>query len=361
MFRKSTLALWLLAAIAFSTHRSALSQSDAIPVSLPSNNSVCWDRDTIERPQETFEEFIADVGIDGGFYTDFHISEAQSTLIGDKTYLVRTGEPIDVTLQQYSAEEASHPTRYLVLLDEQPISPLVNGEETERTFFDVTLTSDTIESFNITLPALEAGTHELVLVGIRDWETPPANTGTISLLGYRLTLIAGEPSSFDALTYDLLPTVGTDANGDYLQLLSLTVGEGTVQWSFPEPAVTLRSGEEFQFNVLTGYTQPSLSENSTLPLPVVSRFALLTFLDYEQVPVREEQNVLYGELELGTAYTRIPIVMGDIDPGEHDILVVKIDNPRIPLCLLPSQGVPDSYAFSRDIVHNRARLEVVSP
>lgn len=120
----------------------------------------------------------------------------------------------------------------------------------------------------------------------------------------------------------------------------------------------IRLNETFNFNVLTGYVSPQIPENTGLDPPQVSQLALLTFIDYQQVPVDEEQQVLYSEVVQNTAYVRIPISLpGFEEPGSHDLLVIKIDNPRVPLCVL--QGLPDGYLFSPQVYTNRAAIEVL--
>lgn len=332
-------------------------QDNAIPITPQPDQQTCWNQGEIQAPDETFEEFIAGVGQGHGIYTNFGPSRSEGTLIGWWTYHVNPNEEIELLLQLYSPEADPQHVRYLLLLDEQPLTDFVS--DLDAPFLDVILEQNTLESFNLTLPPLNEGIHEVILVGIEDIETPPDATGTISTFSFRLSLVAGQPSTTinQEIFFQELPAVGRVEENDYQQSLSLTLDDGLVQWSYPEPRIILKEGEPLHFNVLTGYAEPRIPTESNVKLPVVSRFALLVFLDYTQVPISAEHEVLYGQLSRGTAYTRIPISLENLERGIHDILVVKIDNPRIPMCIL--QGPPDGYSFPRDAVHNRAAVEVL--
>lgn len=190
--------------------------SDPLPVTPPPGGQLCWDHDIVTPPTQTFEEFIAVVGQSEGVYTNFRPTSPVS-LLGNSTYEVNPNEAVELLLQLYSSEASHHYIRYLLLLNEQQITGFV--PEIETPYLDVVLDPDSIQTFNLTLPLLEEGIHDVILVGIQDFNEPPESTGRISVFNFRLTLVVGNALPAE-LHYHSLLAVGKISAGDSFQQLS---------------------------------------------------------------------------------------------------------------------------------------------
>jgi hypothetical protein len=90
-----------------------------------------------------------------------------------------------------------------------------------------------------------------------------------------------------------------------------------------------------------------------------SRFALVAFLNYEPIQLQDEENALYIEVSNDTAYTRIPVeVTPNLPLGRYDLIVMRISNPRVPLCV--ARG-PEGDITNTLVRGWRVSVEVQSP
>ena len=80
---------------------------------------------------------------------------------------------------------------------------------------------------------------------------------------------------------------------------------------------TLSAGQASPFNVWVNNTQPT-----------TARMAVVALLDYEQVALADKQPALYGELA-GQSRADIAGSVAPSQPGQHELLVLLIENPYI--------------------------------
>ena len=88
-----------------------------------------------------------------------------------------------------------------------------------------------------------------------------------------------------------------------------------------------------------------------------SFFSLLLFVDYQQVEVAPGQMALYGRVDKDTAYARIPLELPPLAEGKHHLLVLGIDTPGVPVCIL--KGDPKGRILPNSIYGKLVGINVV--
>jgi|GEM_PF-2198685 len=332
-----------------------IAQDAAIPVTPQPDGQLCWSYTEAQLPnEETFEGFIDEIGMGNGIYTNYELVSPTIGLLGFGVYSSPDGGDISLKLQVYSPEERTQYIRYLLLINEKQFPIMLDGVET--LFLDAVLEPQQLLSYSISLPILEAGTHDIVLLTLPDVQSPPDSTGRLGISSHRLTLVVGQPTP-NLLDYQRPQAASNDSmEGGQLTLI---IGEALTQWSYPEPKHVLASGQPLEFNVLAGYSGKTVADQN-LPDPEISHFALLTFLDFVQVPIADNADVFYIEVDRDNNYSRIPIrldLTGINVEIDHEVLVVRIDYPRIPMCIL--QGPMDGYFLNYEATYNRAAFGIL--
>lgn len=332
-----------------------------LPETPSPDQNLCWDYDLVEPPSETFEQFIASVGQSRGVYTDFAPEGTDIRYLGNTTYGVEAGQSIELRLQLFTQEAEPQSIRYVLFHNESQLTLPVNGQL--QSTIDAHLVPNEIQTYVLTLPELKEGIHDLVLIGIQGFDQPPQATGTTSVFSFRRTLIAGHEAGLsyedNEIKYALLEAEEKMQNSGNSILLGLTLSADTlVQWSYPEPKATFTADDPISINVLAGYSAAFFDASTGLqPLPS-SRFALIALLDYQQVPLNSGNDVFYGEVLENTHFARVPITLDNPNQaGEHDLVMVRINYPRVPLCVL--SGPPDGYTLNSQAIHNRVRFEII--
>lgn len=337
-----------------------LAQNSDLTITPPPNQRLCWDYSLVEPPTETFEQFIASIGQGQGVYTNFAPTGANIRYLGDMTYGVEVGQPTELIFQLFTHEVEPKPIRYLLFHNESLLTLPVNGQL--QSMIDVRLAPNEIQTYVLTLPELEAGIHDIVLIGIQDFDQPPQATGTMSVFSFRRTLIAGDEKGLsyedDGINYSVLEAEEKIKSLDVSILLGLTLSnDTTIQWSYPQPKASFTPDKPITINVLAGYSAASFDASLGLKPLRSSRFALIALLDYQQVPLGSDTNVFYGEVPENTHFARIPITLANPNQmGEHDLVIVRINYPRVPICVL--SGPAEGYYISSQVIHNRARFEI---
>jgi hypothetical protein len=100
---------------------------------------------------------------------------------------------------------------------------------------------------------------------------------------YRTTLVVGDETTDTTVRqYETLPSGGIHLFGlsPYPQHLSLALEDNQILWTAPELTLEVKPGEAINFNVNVGYSIPGRAE-----APNVNRFAVLVFMDYQQIPI----------------------------------------------------------------------------
>ena len=329
-------------------------QTDAVPIPPPENGDVCADRAFItnNRPtREGFQQFIDDIGKGSGFSTTILPDSDNIELLGSHTFGVPEEESSDFTIL-LSSGEPERPVRFWVMDNEQQM------QLTEDTpYQDIVITPDAIYDFEVNLPPLDTGIHDIIVMYNDEFETPARNIGSIGNYHVRFTVIVGDVDPYDTtLTYETLPVDGRISEGNYAQF-SLTVNDSLVLWSAPEDRHIIAVGKPLTFNILSGFVNPSSYNGEALYEPTIAQFAHVILKEYVQNPVLPDKDVLYTQVGNDTAFNRIPISLPASDEEVvYEIQAIRIPNPRVPMCLLRG----DNYSLYYDIDFIRAAVEVSS-
>jgi len=190
----------------------------------------------------------------------------------------------------------------------------------------------------------------------------PDPYGTIKFAPNRYTLLAGSTPEIFPRTFQPLQKQGSLAKNDphlFLEL-SLTGEYPFTAWNWPEINQPVPVGERLSYFIFTAYTDSIFGINTpTHPAtPEEVPFALLTLLDGEQIDFAPDTPVFYGSVPKDTAYTAIPAHLTPFDEtGQHELLVLRIKYPGLPMCLL--HGPSDGYGFDHFLDAQRVGIEVI--
>jgi hypothetical protein len=205
---------------------------------------------------------------------------------------------------------------------------------------DVTIPVGSETTLTLNLPPLTVGVHDLVIIGIPYVDSYPTPEGIVKVLGQRSTLIAGPlPTSFRQISFSTLPAEGSLSKGDPKISLSLTLAEDSIKaWNWPEEGLNIKPDAPIKFSVLAGY-----GDVTNLAAPYINElgssfFSLLLFVDYRQIEIAPGQAIIYAKVDKNTAYARAPAKIVLPSPGKHQMLVLRINFPGVPMCVL--QGPP---------------------
>jgi len=148
------------------------------------------------------------------------------------------------------------------------------------------------------------------------------------------------PSPFRAVDFVSLPAEGSIKKNDPGMAIELTFTskedrkDGIRIWNWPDPWLTVNTNTRPSFYALAGYEDVNNLDAPSLKPLEESFFAILLFVDYQQVKVIPNYTVLYGAANKDNAYMRIPIELSKLPEGKHHILALRIDTPGVPYCLL---------------------------
>ncbi len=264
----------------------------------------------------------------GHFIGTNDISDA--VMLGEDTYQVPANQALTVTLHgMYAdtspgAEAAS--MRYVTLLNQQQI----NAFPDEAAILDVTVSPNSSEDIVLTLPPLEPGLHDLIIIG--RLQESLSNYGDVNTFPHYLTLIAGDTVTLPRQTYTQLTADQEENRRESFFALSLHTERSNFIWVWPD---VYRSVEPvFDLFVSAG----NLDNLALLPErnpQLTGTFALVGFLNDEQVALSDEQAVLLFAAEPQNVLSYIPVTVdaGDIR-GQAELQIIRINYPGIPRCWL---------------------------
>lgn len=327
MKQKTRLLLLVIIMLGFNHINQAL---PAIDFQSP---QYCPNFATIDQAMDDqpFEEFVRENAMGWGIYG--YLLPRDETLIGAGTYKIAANKPLTLTHQVYYAGGVGSGDKltmtYIALLDEQQI-PITS----EKPAYAIELAKDETASFDFQLPAMAAGTHNFVLIGVLHTDqTPDIGRDSFALV-QRLTFVIEQDSpDIDLQPYSLLTSYGSIARNDTRTLLLLTLDDTFRVWSYPDPALVVAPGQAPEFKIKAGYA--AYEGLSSLLDPNFAHFAILLFKDYQQIPVNAENDVLYAQVDSDTAYSQLDITLEDnYPPASYELLAVRIENPTVPLCYL---------------------------
>ncbi len=87
-------------------------------------------------------------------------------------------------------------------------------------------------------------------------------------------------------------------------------------------------------------------------------FATLLFMDYQQIEAAPGHTALYSKVTQDTAYGRIPLEIPPLPAGKHHLLVLRINTPGVPMCLLIN---PTARTLPNSVTGALVGVEVLPP
>lgn len=305
------------------------------------NGTLCWDVSLLGG-KPTWEQVKRDFGT--GLVMKLDILDAKE--IGYQTYEIPSGLPLETELYVwYGAENSKYAdVRFLVLLDEQQLDAFTSN----RYYHDVTISPGSEITISIKIPPVSLGVHDLVIIGIPFLNEYPNPEGIVRILSYRITLVV-PPITFPFRQIDFvnMPAKGLLSRGEPKIPLMLSLSDRELKvWDWPHEWLSTKTST-LDFFVLSGYENVTNLDAPYLSEPESSFFALTFFVDYQQVDVESGNRAIYGKVSNDTAYTTIQAKM-NLQQGKHHILVVKINSPGIPMCVL--YGPPSGRILPFDVI-----------
>jgi hypothetical protein len=319
------------------------------------DGQLCWDQ-TQAHDALSWEELVANPPFDSGL--GFGVGKddiPNATMIGSQTFQLAPDTPHNINFRLFypHTEKNNEPItlHFIIIVNETQLLDAI--DEKERS---TTLQPGDEAVLDIKLPPLTAGYHEIVILGVLDSKDLSHNIERAAPVVYRASLVTEAQPNRSPLSYTKLSaTVSRGPNGSMYELL-LSLEPSTAVWDYPIP---VSSEEHLNFYINAGYTYILNTNAPDLSEPSEARFALLLFLNHKQINVSPDAEVIYGTVANDTAYARIPVVLtAPKEPGRYDILAVRINNPRVPYCILV--GPPDGYIFPFEVRVESAAIDVIN-
>jgi hypothetical protein len=327
------------------------------------DQQLCWDPITEGYINLSWKEQKENIPIDSGIGGGMGEGDLSgSAYIGWSTFEVEPEVPIKghyhLLYPKTSQNTLPITLRYMLILDEVQLIGAIN--DSTGPYQDVTLQPGDEITLTLKIPALSPGIHDFVILGLGGVQNEPDPYGQINFASNRYTLFAGNTTEVFPRTFQTLPKQGSLAKNDPLLSLELSLaGEYPFTvWHWPETYFQVSEAEPVNYYVFTSYSIVEDSSSPNAPIPEEVPFALVTFLDYQQVDFAPEQPVFYGSVLEDTAFTSINAHTEPISElGKHDWLVLQINYPGLPMCIL--QGPSDGYIFDHFLKAKRVGIEVI--
>jgi hypothetical protein len=295
-------------------------------------------------------------GLFGGIYPE---NTSNLEKLADGTLWVNANQQLSLKLRFWypMGNDRSANLRFFVLLDERQLDKALPEP---GVYNEINLERGDDIALELTIPPLENGIHDLIAIGIPYPQDYPNEHGIVRLISWRITLIA-EPSSlvFRKIGFQSLPAEGSLKKNEPLIPLTLTLNEhGIDVWNWPSPWLDLKLNHDIEFFALAGHNYVDNLDAPNLAGLETSFFSLLLFMDYQQIMLAPNQVAFYGKVNQDTAYSRIPMKISSPPLGKHHLLVLRIDSPGVPMCLL--KGDLTGRIFPNSIYGSLVGLDVIS-
>lgn len=325
-----------------------------LQVTPPSNGTLCVAAENLSWDQVK-QDFT--YGLLGSLYPN-DISETRE--IGNGTFSMDADKPLNFSLRLWYPEgnDRSLSMRMFALLDEEQLNDIfVHGEPQNNIILD--RGSDT--SIPLKVPPLSVGVHDLIVVAVPYPEDYPNPEGIVNLIYWRITIIADSwTSPFRGIDFVSLPADGTLSKKDPLLYLELTLKKDElIVWNWPNPWLDIHADEPLEFFMLAGHNYVDNLDAVYLDELQVSFFTVLLFIDYQQIEIAPNQIAAYAKVDKDTAYARIPVEIGSLPVGKHQLLALRIDSPGAPMCVL--KGDPRGRILPNSIYGKLVGINVLPP
>lgn len=296
-------------------------------------------------------------GLAVGFLPE-HLSMPRQ--IAHETYWVNSNVQLSFNWLFWYPEGNETPAtlRLFVLMDEHQLD---NALPEPGFYNDIDLERGNDMSIKVRIPPLEPGVHDVIVIGIPYPENNPDVYGSIVVISRRVTLIA-EPASapFRKVNFTPLHPEGSIKKDDPLLTLELTLKKEAIDiWNWPDPWLHAQTNTSTPFYALTGYQDVTNLDAPPMDPLDKSFFAMLLFADYQQIEIAPNQMAFYGKVNNDTAFARIPLEIPPLPEGKHHILVLRIDTPGVPMCLLA--GDSKGRIIPNSIYGKLVGIEVLPP
>jgi len=278
--------------------------------------------------------------------------------IAHETYWINPNEQLlfDWLFWYPQGNEEPATLRLFVLLDELQLD---NALPKSGIYNDINLEKGDDKSIKVTIPPLSVGVHDLIVVGIPYPENEPDEYGSVIVIYRRITLIAvPAPSPFRKIEFTSLLAEGSVKRNDPAMSLELTLKkDGIEAWNWPNPWLDVNENTTVNFFALAGHQDVINADAPNLDELKTSFSSLLLFVDYQQIEIAPDQIAIYGRADKDTAYARIPITIPPLPSGKHHALVLQIDTPGVPMCVLWNN--PDGRILPNSVYGKLVGLNVL--
>lgn len=283
------------------------------PLSLPSTvmPGLGWEQAKEFGPQGVS---VWGIGFDEAF--------PETSLAGFHTLRVESNTAIIAPYHFLNRSNQAEVRRLFILIDEKQQRGVI-GEDPHAPYTDVTIEPGKEITVTFTIPPLEPGAHDLIVVSILNPDDP------VGLNCSRYTLLAGNTDESSPRHYVTLEDTRLP-----LDNVSLFVTEDTSassqelrKWSVTH----VSPGENVEYAIYAGYmdvTDPATGSQGD----DMHRFAILTFLDELQVPTQPDGSmVFYGQVSKDAIGRILGGIQAPNKVGSHNLLILLVDNPGVVL------------------------------
>jgi hypothetical protein len=341
------------------SHEPATIEWDNLQIDPGTINSVCTEK-SFEDLDPAGEQIKQDF-TNGLAFTFIPQNASTANKISLETFWVNANKQSTLNLLFWYPEgnEGGLNLRFFVLLNERQLD---NALPDSVIFSDINLQPGDEKSIQITIPPLSPGVHDVIAVAFPFDRNIPDVYGTVDLIYKRITLIA-EPAPtppFRNIDFTTLPSEGSNKRNDPAMTLELTLKkDGIDVWNWPHPWLDIQENTPLTFYALGGH-QDVINADAPHLEPLKSSFsAFLLFVDYQQVEIAPGQTAVYAKMDSDTAYARLPITLPPLPAGRHHILVLRIDTPGVPMCIL--RGDTHSRILPNSVYGKLVGINVLPP
>lgn len=209
------------------------------------------------------------------------------------------------------------------LLDYQQVPCQWGENQIEAILFDITLEAAEQRHIQVISPPMHEGAHDFSVLAIENaFSDNLDNSYRIStdynyLYGMRVVVIAGESMTFPAVDEShLLPGEQATASVAFDGLIVNRLTDRTQLKAWPVEEVA--PGESLSYSIHFANRSQPYAER---------RFAVMAFLNYEQIPVTDEMLTAFLDMEMGTELTLPAEVTLPDQSGVHELMIVSTDDP----------------------------------
>ena len=247
----------------------------------------------------------------------------ETSLVGFHTSRVEPRTTIAAPYHFLNRSDHIEVRRLFILIDEKQQRGAI-GDDPHALYTDVTVGPGEEVTVTTTIPPLEPGAHDLIVVSILNPDDP------LGLNCTRYTLLAGGISEQSPRYYVTLEDTNLP-----LDNLSLFVTDETDapsrelrEWSVTQVAPR----DLVEYAIYAGYmtvTDPTTGESLG---DTMHRFAILTFLDERQVPTQPDGGVVfYGQVSKDAIGRILGGIRAPNEVGPHNLLILLVENPGVVL------------------------------